>query len=135
MKNKKTGLGKFLVGLGIGAGLGMLFAPKSGEELRKDLKNKLNEFLEETQNLDLTEVKDEFLTKIDEIKLKIEDLDKEKILKIAQEKSNELKEKTVELIELAKAKGTPILEKTAEEIRKKAVDVTKEVLNKLEKKA
>lgn len=135
MKNKKSGLGKFLVGLGVGAGLGMLFAPKSGEELRKDLKNKLNDFLEEAKNIDLDEVKDEFLTKVDEIKMEIEDLDKEKILKIAQEKADVLKNKTAELIELAKAKGTPVLEKTAEEIRKRAVDVTKEVLNKLEKKA
>lgn len=132
MKNKKKGLGKFLVGLGVGAGLGMLFAPKSGEELRRDLKNKLNDFLEEAKNIDVEEIKDEFLTKIDEIKLEIEDLDKEKVLKIAKEKSEELKVKTEELIELAKEKGTPVLEKAAEDIRKKAVDVTKEVLKRLE---
>ena len=132
MKNNKKGLGKFLVGLGIGAGLGMLFAPKSGEELRKDLKNKMNDFLEEAKSLDLKEIKDEFLTKVDEIKLEIEELDKEKVLKIAKEKTEVLKEKTAELVELAKEKGTPVLEKAAEDIRKKAIDVTKEVLKKLE---
>ena len=30
MSKKKYGLGKFLAGVGIGAGLGLLFAPKSG---------------------------------------------------------------------------------------------------------
>ncbi len=135
MKNKKSGLGKFLVGLGLGAGLGMLFAPKSGEELRKELKNKLNDFLEEARKIDLDEVKDEFLVKVDEIKMEIEDLDKEKVLKIAKEKADILKNKTIELIELAKSKGTPVLENIAEEIRKKAIDVTKEVLNKLEKES
>ena len=134
MKNNKKGIGKFLVGLGLGAGIGMLFAPKSGEELRKNLKTKMNEFLDEVKKVDLDEVKDEFLTKIDEIKMELEDLDKEKVLKIAKEQSDALKKKTIELIELAKEKGTPVLEKAAEDIRLKAVDVTKDVLKKLEEK-
>ena len=41
MSKKKSGLGKFLVGAGIGAGLGILFAPKSGSETRKELKQKI----------------------------------------------------------------------------------------------
>ena len=32
--NKKTGLGKLFAGLVIGAGLGVLFAPKKGSETR-----------------------------------------------------------------------------------------------------
>ena len=31
----KKGLGKFILGAGIGAGLGLLFAPKAGSETRK----------------------------------------------------------------------------------------------------
>ena len=134
MKNKKRGLGKFLVGLSLGAGLGMLFAPKSGEVLRKELKNKLNDFLEELKSVDIQEVKDDFLTRLDEIKLELEELDKEKVLEIAKEKTEVLKKKTAELIELTKEKGTPILENAAEEIRVKAIEVTKEVLKKLENK-
>ena len=55
MKNKKSGsgFGKFLVGVGLGAGIGMLFAPKSGEALRKDLKKKLDEFISEVKNVAL----------------------------------------------------------------------------------
>ena len=132
MKNNKKGFGKFLLGLGAGIGLGMLFAPKSGEELRRDLKNKMNLFLDEVKNIDLKEVKDEFLTKLDEVKIQIEELDKEKVLQIAKEKAEALKGKTEELLALAKEKGTPVLERTADEIRQKAIDVTKEVLKKLE---
>ena len=134
MKNKKSGFGKFLVGLGVGAGLGMLLAPKSGEELRKDLKNKLDEFINEAKKIDLEEVKKDFLDKLDDLKNEIEDLDKEKVLEIAKEKSESIKQKSLELLEYAKEKGTPVLEKTANEIRKKAIDVTKEVLKKLEEK-
>ena len=37
--------GNFLLGAGIGLGLGILFAPKSGKETREDLKKSLQEFL------------------------------------------------------------------------------------------
>lgn len=133
MANKKSGFGKFLVGIGLGAGLGLLFAPKAGSETRKDLKKKLDNFIAELKEIDINEVKDEFLAKVDDIKSELEDLDKEKVLKIAKEKSEEIKNKTKELIELAKEKGTPVLENAANDIRLKAIDVTKEVLKKLEK--
>lgn len=134
MAKNKSGLVKFLTGLGIGAGLGVLLAPKSGKELRNDLKNKMNDFLDEAKSIDIQEVKDDFLTRLDEIKLEIEELDKEKVLEIAKEKSEVLKVKTGELLELAKEKGTPVLESTAEGIRVKAIEVTKDVLKKLENK-
>ena len=38
------------------------------------------------------------------------------------------------IVELAKEKGTPVLEKAANEVRERAVLVTKEVLKKLESK-
>ncbi len=133
MSNKKSGFGKLLAGIGIGAGLGILFAPKSGEETRKDLKRKLDELINEAKKIDINEVKEEFLDRVEEIKLEIEDLDKEKVLKIAKEKSEDLKRKVGELVQLAKDKGTPVLENAADDVRKKAISVTKEVLKKLEK--
>lgn len=134
MSNKKSGLGKFLTGLGLGAGLGILFAPKSGEETRKDLKSKLDEFVVALKDVDINEVKGEFLTKVEEIKKDLEDLDKEKVMQIASEKGEALKLKAAELVELAKEKGTPVLEGIADDLRLKAVNVTKEVLKKLENK-
>lgn len=131
-RDRKSGFGKFLAGVGIGAGLGILFAPKSGEETRKILKRKLDEFIEEVKKFDVEEVKDEFLNKVDEIREELEDLDKEKVLQIARDKVEVLKQKTLELVELAKEKGTPVLEGAASDVRQKAIDVTKDVLKKLE---
>ena len=45
----------------------------------------------------------------------------------------ELKEKAQELVDLAIDKGTPVLRDAAEEVRLKAIEVTKDVLKKLEK--
>jgi gas vesicle protein len=39
----KNGLSSFLLGLGVGVAVGMLFAPKSGEETRQLIKDKAGE--------------------------------------------------------------------------------------------
>lgn len=131
-KVNKKGFGKFLAGAVIGAGLGVLFAPKAGSETRCELKQKMNELVNKAKEIDLDEVKDNITLKIDEIKEELSDLDKEKVLKIANKKSNEIKVKCEELVELAKDKGTPILENAANEVREKTIEAVKEILEKLE---
>ena len=42
MSIKKSGLGKFLVGAGLGAGLAMLLTKKTGKENREQLKKKVD---------------------------------------------------------------------------------------------
>ena len=132
MKNK--GIGKFVLGAGIGASLALLFAPKKGSELRNDIKKKIDAFMDKVDDITIADVKEEFTNKVEEIKTGIEDLDKEKVMKIAKKKGEELKEKAGELVELAKEKGTPVLEGVAEDLREKTVAVAKEVVEKLEKK-
>lgn len=131
-KEKHSGLGKFIAGAAIGAGLGILFAPRKGSETRAQLKAKMNELVAQIKNIDIDEVKEEFNKKVEEIKAGLADLDKEKVLEIAKEKALQLKEKAQELVDLAIDKGTPLLRDAAEEVRLKAIDVTKEVLKKLE---
>ena len=126
------GTGKLIFGAGLGASLALLFAPKKGEELRKDLLNKASDLIEKAKEIDSEEVKENVENKINEIKKDLEDLDKEKVKKIAEKKSKELKVKIDELAVYAKEKGTPILEKSIKSLKKKAADVTKEVLAKLE---
>ena len=130
--SKKRGLGRFIAGLGLGAGLGLLFAPKKGSELREDLKKNLDDLVKKIKDIDTDEIKNEFTKKVDEIKKELEDLDKEKVASIAKKKGNELKAKAEELVELAKEKGTPVLEGIAKDIKQKAANVTREVLKKLE---
>lgn len=131
-KNKKSGLGKFLLGGAIGAGIGMLFTTKTGKENRELLKRKINDLVLKAKNIDSEEVKANIQTKIDDIMNEISELDKEKALKIAKRKAEEIKSKSEDLVEYVIEKGTPILEKSATIVKEKAIAVTKEILKKLE---
>ena len=77
----KKGLGKFVLGAGIGAGLALLFAPKKGSDLRRDIKRKFDEFMKDVDKIEIEDIKESFTKKVDEIKKELEDLDKEKIEK------------------------------------------------------
>jgi gas vesicle protein len=132
MSEKKGGFGKLLAGVAIGAGLGVLFAPKKGSETRKELKLKLDEMISKVKNMDIEEVKTNVENKVYEIRLELEELDKEKILAIAKKKAKKIQDMAEELFEYTLEKGTPVLEKTATAIKEKTYEVTKEVLDKLD---
>ncbi len=133
MMNKKKGFGKFLAGALLGAGLGVLFAPKKGSETRQQLKQKFDELIAKAKEVDIEEVKTTIENKVEEIKAELEDLDKEKVLKIAKNKAKDIEIKANELLNYAVAKGTPILEKMADSVKEKTIEVTKQILAKLEK--
>jgi len=131
-KNKKSGLGKFLLGAGIGAGLAMLFTKNTGKENREQLKKKVDDLILKAKSIDAEEVKENIEKKVEEIMNEISDLDKEKTLKIAKKKVQQIKNKSEELVEYVIEKGTPVLEKSACLVKEKAIAITKEVLKRLE---
>ena len=124
---KKNNLGTLLAGAAIGAGLGVLFAPKKGSETRKLLGEKIDELCKKVKDIDYEDVRIQ-------IEEEIADLDKEKALEIAKAKSENIKKKIDELAKLAKAKATPVVEQAVEDLRKTAIKATKEITKKLENK-
>lgn len=130
--SRKSCVGTFVAGLAVGAGLGILFAPKSGSETREDLRRIFDEMVRKVKQIKPQEIKEAIQNKIEEIREGLADLDKEKVLAIAKEKAAQLKEKCEELIVYAKEKGIPAIEKTARELKNKTVEVTKNVVAKLE---
>ena len=132
-KSNKSGLGKFIAGALIGAGLGILFAPKKGSETRTDLKNKFDELVEKAKGLKASDVKDYIEDKIEDIKASLEDLDKEKVLSYAKEKARMINQKAEDLVQYVVKKGTPVMEKTATAIKEKTSIVTKDAIERLEK--
>lgn len=131
--SKKGGFGKFLGGIALGAGIGLLFAPDKGENTRKMLAKKLEELSKKLKEVDLDEVKDELLYKVETLQAELADLDKEKAKEIVLEKSQVIKKKAEELYKYAIEKGTPVVEKAADEVRIQALKVVKEAQKKLEK--
>lgn len=130
----KKGFGKFLGGVALGAGLGLLFAPDKGENTRKMLSKKLDDFLKKVKEIDADEVKDELLLKVDSLKAELKTLDKEKAKDLALKEAQNIKEKAEDIYKYAIEKGTPVVEKAADEVRRQALKVVNEVQKKLENK-
>ena len=129
---KNSGLGKFLVGAAVGAGLGVLFAPKSGKETRADIKKKIDEIIEQAKQLKAEDVKEMIVKKVNELQEQLKDLDKEKVLKVAKQKAKKIQKKAEELYKLAVEKGTPVLEKTTRELKEATAEALKKIVAKLE---
>ena len=84
------------------------------------------------KEIDMDDVRAYVVQKTEEIEAALKDLDKEKALKIAKKKAKEIQKAATDLVNYVKEKGEPVLTDAAEAVRLKAIDVTKNVLEKLE---
>ena len=128
----KKGFKKFLVGAGIGAAITALFTTEKGRAYQKKIASACEELINKLKEVDVEEVKENVKNKIEEIKTELADLDKEKAKDIAAKKAKDIQEKSKELALYAKEKGTPVLQEMTENLREEAIKVTKKVLKKLE---
>ena len=132
--SKKGGFGRFIGGLAIGAGLGLLFAPDTGENTRKLLSKKINELSNKIKEIDVDEVKDELMYKVETLQAELATLDKETAKEKALKQATKIKEKAEDVYKYAIEKGTPVVEKAADEVRRQALKVVKNLQKKLEEK-
>ena len=128
----KNGFGKFVLGAGVGVGLGLLFAPKKGSEFRKDLKKKIDELIDTVQAIDYDEVREKIVKKAKEIEKELKELDGEKALKIAKMKAKAIETKANELVDMAVETAKPALQDLAKDIKGKTVKALKSITQKLE---
>lgn len=125
---------KFLMGALAGVTLGFLFAPKSGEATRKDLKNKFNYLVDELKNVDIKEVRLQVEEKVSELQMLIQEMDKETAINLASDQAKKIKNKADELVSAAGEAMQPKLQQFANEARTLAIKATKDILKKLEDK-
>lgn len=128
---KKGKIGALIAGIGIGAAAGMLLAPKSGEETRKDIQKKAKQIGKKVKDIDLNQVKEDLVKEFDKFKNEMKDMDKDKAMKLAKEQGTKLLAKCEDLITMAKEKSAPMIEKTGKDIKKKLSEMLADASEKL----
>jgi len=98
----------FITGGALGAALALLYAPKTGKELRAEIRTKSDDYLDEADKY-IAEAKDKAIDLINDGKKK-----SEKLIKDAKIKSDELIKDAEKVLEDARSK-TDVLVKTSKE--------------------
>ena len=97
----------FVLGALLGAAAVALLTPKSGKEMQKELLQKVDDVQTKIKDLEVEDVKEAFVTKLDEIKELINNFDWELSKADLEEKVNDVKAKLNEMVQrLDEAKET-----------------------------
>ncbi len=118
-------LGKFIVGLGIGAVAGLLFAPKKGSELREDLKNSSLKAYDQLKNLTKEDIEVMLGQTIETVKKSVDEFDMDDFKETTKTKLSELEAKLEEFAQKIKETDQYM------QIKESIVDLSEKVNSKL----
>ena len=118
-------LGRFLTTLGIGAIAGMLLAPKKGSELREELKGKGKETLDTAKEMTVEDYQKLISETIDGLKKTVDEFDVDEFKENSLTKLNELKVKFDEVV--TKLQDSDQYSKLKDQVDKIIVDVNDKV--------
>ncbi len=119
MQNEENGMGKglligFLTGAAVGSIIALLYAPKSGKELRQDIKEKSQDFIEDADQY-IVKAKDKASQLINEGKKK-----SEKLVADTKEKVDTLLGEAERILSEAKDKAGNVAHQGKEKIEKES---------------
>lgn len=119
MTNEENGMGKglligFLTGAAVGSVLALLFAPKSGKELRADIKNKSQELIDDADQY-LSNAKDKASQLINEGKKK-----SERLVADTKERVDQLLGEAERILNEAKDKAGTVAQSGRDKIEKES---------------
>lgn len=119
MQNEESGMGKglligFLTGAAVGSIIALLYAPKSGKELREDIKNKSQDLIEDADEY-ISKAKDKASQLINEGKKK-----SEKLVAETKEKVDNLLDEAEKILSDAKDKAGNVAHLGKEKIEKES---------------
>lgn len=89
-------IGKFILGLGIGAAAGLLLAPKKGSELREDIKRESLKAYDQLKNMTKEDVEAMLGQTIETIKKSVDEFDLDVFKETTKEKLSDLETKLEE---------------------------------------
>lgn len=89
-------IGKFILGLGIGAATGLLLAPKKGSELREDIKRESLKAYDQLKNMTKEDVEAMLGQTIETVKKSVDEFDLDVFKETTKEKLSDLETKLEE---------------------------------------
>lgn len=119
-------LGKFFVGLGIGAVAGLLFAPKKGSELREDIKRESQKAYDQLKNMTKEDVEAMLGQTIETVKKTVDEFDADQFKETTRTKLSELEGKLEEFAAKVKETDQYVL------VRDGVVDLTDKMNTKID---
>lgn len=124
--------GRFLSGVLVGIGLGILVAPDKGENTRLELRKSFDKLINTIKDIDIESTKAALINKLAEIESDLTDLDTAKKTDIVKEKTELINQKCDELISVANNTDANMLNDVIKEVKKNTTKLANTVLNSLE---